>query len=808
MRLIIMLCLMLTIRGGYGQETILLEAESFENRGGWVVDQQFIHLMGSSYLLAHGMGEKVENASTSFNTSATATFHVWVRTKDWVPDYPEHPGRFQVAIDGNVLSQTFGLNDGWQWVNGGTVELNSGEHNIELIDLTGFDGRCDAIYLTTNAGETPPNNVEEQRDWRNQRLNIAAVPPVKATYDVVIIGGGMAGCCAAIAAAREGVKVALVQDRPVLGGNNSEEVRVHSIGMPGPRIVSEINGSHYPNGSDEAVPSSAARKEIIDQETNITQYLSCRAFGVNKEGRRILSVDVKNTISNEEFRLNGTQFIDCTGDGWIGYWAGNRFMIGRESSEVFDESLAPTVEDNMMMGSTVMFNSKTSSESSSFPEVPWALQVSKDYAATSGEWFWEYGIGLDPFSDAEDIRDHLLRAIYGSFYNAKQSGSNATRRLNWVGYVAGKRESRRLIGEHILTENDVRQSVDFNDGVVAEQREIDLHLPKSDVYDFLSKALFTHIELYHIPFRCFIAADLDNLMMAGRCFSCSHVGLGSPRVMNTCGQMGVAVGCAAALCDKYSVDPRVVHSDHLNELKELVGIDTLAESGVILDNTDSSVEIIGEWTSSSHTGGYYGSNYIHDGNTGKGEKSVVFNLPIEESGLYHIYTKYTTGDSRSTKTPFVINHQDGSTEVLINQKENNGMWVKLGTFSFDAADNNTVTVSNENTDGHVIVDAISIVKDIQTSIGLDMQEGALNIESYYCNSGQVVFDCVLGGGNKTIMNIYSLTGRKVCQIDCGYMIDGNHEIIWDGQGKNAREKVYIAQLCCGKKTAVLKFVAN
>ena len=193
-----------------------------------------------------------------------------------------------------------------------------------------------------------------------------------------------------------------------------------------------------------------------------------------------------------------------------------------------------------------------------------------DYKVKGGEWFWEYGMHLNTIYDAENARDHLLRAIYGTFSNVKQDKGNENLKLKWVGYVLGKRESRRIIGDYVLKEKDVRDIRTFPDGVVEEKREIDLHYPKGGKYDFLSRAEFTPVEQYQIPYPCFYAKDVDNLFLAGRCFSASHVGLGSPRVMNTCGQMGVVTGVAASLCKKYECNPRSIYLEHLQELKKLL----------------------------------------------------------------------------------------------------------------------------------------------------------------------------------------------------------------------------------------------
>ncbi len=204
------------------------------------------------------------------------------------------------------------------------------------------------------------------------------------------------------------------------------------------------------------------------------------------------------------------------------------------------------------------------------------MPVAKQHSAINGEWYWEYSANdLNQIDDAEQIRDHLLRAIYGSFANAKKHPKNATVALKWVACVAGKRESRRIMGAYLYTMKDMVERREFADAVVEEQREIDAHYQLAETgspSDFLSKALFHKTGgLYCIPFRSLYSRDIANLMMAGRCFSCSHIGLCGPRVMKTCGQMGIATGYAAALGKKYGVDPRQVGQEHIVELRLLIG---------------------------------------------------------------------------------------------------------------------------------------------------------------------------------------------------------------------------------------------
>ena len=209
---------------------VLIEAESFQNPGGWKVDTQFIHIMGSPYLLAHGLGKPVAPAQTTVTLPATGRWFVWVRTKNWVPGPWEAPGQFKLSVNGRELPHVFGAGGGeWNWESGGAVELDSATVLLSLIDLTGFDGRCDAVFLTRDGGAVPDNSSEPMNAWRRRWGHVDDLGG-ESSYDLVVVGGGIAGTSAAVAAARAGLSVALVQNRSVLGGNASPEVQVGPTG--------------------------------------------------------------------------------------------------------------------------------------------------------------------------------------------------------------------------------------------------------------------------------------------------------------------------------------------------------------------------------------------------------------------------------------------------------------------------------------------------------------------------------------------------------------------------------------------------
>lgn len=565
---------------------LLVEAERFQNRGGWLVDPQFEVQMGSPYLLAHGMGKPVENAMTKVQFPGTGSYHAWVRTKNWVPGEWQAPGRFQLMVNGKALPEVLGTQDGWGWQYAGEVLIDQPESTIELHDLTGFEGRCDAIWFST-LKVAPPSEAGQLALWRSKVQGTKPKPVSANQFDLVVVGGGIAGCTAAMAAAEQGLQVAIVHDRPVLGGNASGEVRVHTEGITGyaDRFISQINTSvWYENGSPDALRDDARRHAALAKYPNITLYLNYKAFQVGTSSNKIKWVDARHTSTGETKRFKAPLFVDCTGDGWIGFWAKADYFYGREDSSKYGENWdkygklwSSDKADNRVMGSSLLWRSRQADAAVVCQEVPWALPVAKGHSATKGVWQWEYSDNnLNQIDDAEQIRDHLLRAIYGSFYNAKQLAENQNLELEWVSYVSGKRESRRLAGDYIYTFNDEKLMRKFPDIVAVESRSVDVHVQEVEKDparpDFLSEAMFYKVEKYYIPFRTLYSRNISNLMMAGRCFSCSHVGLGGPRVMNTTGQMGVAVGYAASLCKKYHTNPRGIYHDHLDELRHLIGV--------------------------------------------------------------------------------------------------------------------------------------------------------------------------------------------------------------------------------------------
>ena len=590
-------------------DTVLVEAEQFEHHGGWVLDQQFMDLMGSPFMLAHGMGTPVKDAETTITFPKPGSYRVWVRTRDWVAPWkvPGAPGKFQLIVDGKPLKTTFGTEgDPWHWQSGGEVTVDQ-KAELALHDLTGFEGRCDAIIFSNEKDWTPPNKPEELAQFRRRALGLAAVPTETKTFDLVVVGGGMAGTAAAVTAARQGLTVALIQDRPVLGGNSSSEVRVwpegHVNQLPYPRVgdvVMELvpkRRKDSKNAQNADVFDDDRKLRVAKSEPNITLFLEQRMNKAHADKGSIQWVVCQHVRSAVRTRVRGHLFLDSTGDGALGYLAGADF----------DQT------DKKHMGASNLWNIKclcededplssemqAACENASFPRCPWAVDLTdKPFPGRTdgdktpkpdadnkpislGNWFWESGFDRDPIKDMERVRDQNFRAMYGAWDVIKNvEKRHPAHRLNWVAYIAGKRESRRLLGDVILTAEDLRDDKKFIDGCFPCTWGIDTHFPAEKykkghegdefIADFTHGEGYTYKGPYWVPYRCLYSRNIDNLFMAGRDISVTHEALGAVRVMKTTGSMGEIVGMAAAVCKKQKCKPRDVYTAYYSQLRNLM----------------------------------------------------------------------------------------------------------------------------------------------------------------------------------------------------------------------------------------------
>lgn len=592
------LCIVLfvpNIINAQSKDLILIEAEGFEEKGGWLVDQQFMDQMGSPYLLAHGLGTPVENAKKNVTVPKKGIWHVYARTWNWCSPWKvkESPGKFKVRINDITLENELGEGKQWGWEYAGQVEIKDKNNIVELQDLTGFEGRCDAILLKRNKDMPIPNEGKELYIFRKKLLGLPEKPENAGSFDLVVVGAGTAGLSAAIKASREGLKVALIHNRPVPGGNNSVEIRVVASGdiqvHPYPKlgdVIKEI-GNIYRNPQN--------MDNLIAAEKNLSYFPNMHVFNLEKEGNHIKSVIAKHIENNKEYSFHAPLFVDCTGDGNVGFLAGAEYRMGREMRAETRETLAPDRPDNITLGTSMTWTSVDDGKDISFPLCDWAIQFNDESCEKvfSGSNWWETGFRYDQVNEAEYIRDYLFRAIYGNWAflknRSKYKDEYKNRRLNKVVHIAGKRESRRLIGDVIFLQQDAEgEYKKYDDAMIYGSYSIDQHFPtpKNTFFfpgeEFISTMKHGFNDLgtprrylrddqvnppYRIPYRCLYSKNVENLFMAGRHISVSHIALASTRVQRTTGMMGELVAVAANICKKYNCSPRDVYTKHLDELK-------------------------------------------------------------------------------------------------------------------------------------------------------------------------------------------------------------------------------------------------
>ncbi len=451
--------------------------------------------------------------------------------------------------------------------------------------------------------------------------------------DVVVVGGGMAGVCAALAAARNGAKVVLVQDRSVLGGNASSEVRMHICGAdesghrPGWResgIIDEIrldDAVHNPHRS--AALFDLLLYEKVAAEPNITLLLDTACCGVEMRGKdRIAAAVARSDLTEDVFRIEAPVFCDCSGDGRLGAEAGAEFRVGREAKSEFGESFALDRADRQTLGSSILFTARNHNRPMPFVAPPWArkftendLRLRGHRELEYGHWWIEWGGQLDTIKDNRMIRHELLRIALGLWDHVKNGGDHKadTWALEWIGMLPGKRESRRFIGDHILRQQDLEEATLFDDRVAYGGWSIDLHPPDGIDSPHVAPCMQHHVKQpYSIPLRSLYSRNILNLFFAGRNISATHVAFGSTRVMATCAVMGQAIGTAAAMAVQGKLIPRQIARDPaaITRLQQVL----LRDDQTILGckNTDEAdLARSARVTASTEQAGYAAANVIN-----------------------------------------------------------------------------------------------------------------------------------------------------------------------------------------------------
>lgn len=403
--------------------------------------------------------------------------------------------------------------------------------------------------------------------------------------ELLVAGGGMAGVCCAIAAARLGTKVILCQDRSVLGGNASSEIRMHIVGATGlhaglPLVLEPREGGLIEEMRLEQAVHNPQRSpammdlmlyEFCRREPNLSLLLNTTVVAARVVDSAIREVTAERPSTEDRFVIAARVFADCTGDGRLALEAGVPFMHGREGSGEHGERLAPPEADGKTLGSTILFQARKHDCAMPYVAPPWVRRFvpedfklrpfgrsGSDLGLEFGYWWLEWGGCLDTIKDNERIRDELLAIALGVWNHIKnESGLDASHwALEWIGFLPGKRESRRFVGQHVLTESDLFQSRSFPDAIAYGGWPIDTHPPEGVDAPNEPPCTQNHLpHLYDIPLRACVASSLRNLFFAGRNLSATHIAFASTRVMATCAVVGQGVGTAAALGLQAAVEP-------------------------------------------------------------------------------------------------------------------------------------------------------------------------------------------------------------------------------------------------------------
>ena len=431
---------------------------------------------------------------------------------------------------------------------------------------------------------------------------------INADYDVVIVGGGLTGLCAALASARNGAKTALIHDRPVLGGNASSEIRMHvcgaSSGMKKPEL-SEGGILHELMLSNKRVNDSynfsiwdAVLFDTAKKENNLKLYLNTTMHSATGENGIIKQIECYQLTTETHFRIRSKFFADCTGNGTLSYFVGAEYKTGSEGRSEYGEEHAPEKADNKRMGNTLLFKAVDRGHPVTFippveimhfteeqlkfrkhsPEI--SLDIAKNvtpegmhtmfsgYAQDYGYWWIEIcGEKEDIIEEYEDIRDQLVAAIYGVWNHIKNEGEHGADNyeLVWVGMLPGVRESRRIVCDYMLTENDVLNNRRFEDKVAYGGWSIDNHVGLF-AYDQVPSFTYPVEGSYDIPYRSYCVKGFANLFVGGRCIGASKLAMSSARVMGTCAIGGQAIGTAAAmLCAGNAKDIRSIDIARLQQ---------------------------------------------------------------------------------------------------------------------------------------------------------------------------------------------------------------------------------------------------
>jgi hypothetical protein len=572
---------------------VWIDALQFRKYGGWRCETQFVREMGQGYLLAvKTPGEPAENCETEFSVGEKNTYRIWVRVKNWLKDHG--PGRFYALVDGERIGNELGNLPStiWTWQIAGDIDLDSGTHTLAMNDSTGYFPRFAAVLITDDMDYTPSPEWDRIRKIRAGLLGQPQETVREDPFDVVVAGAGPGGIPAAVASARQGCRVALVHSRPVLGGNASNEATVgfdgayiHHPGMRESGIAEEIRRIR----DSRQCTWQEALETLCAETPNLTVFLNQCVIDAETDGPRIKAAVAQNTLTGLRTVFPAKVFIDATGDGWLGYYAGAAYRVGREARWQHGEEKAPRNADGRTMSGCLMgsdnshhqilsYFAEDTGKPAPFCAPDWAQVLPEKLFRSpgrieSGEWWIETPTNYDDLFEAEMVRDYQMIISLGYFHWLKNHYEKRDLARNYR--IAGfpkdnaKRESRRLIGDYILKQDDCTSGRDFEDAVAYAGWTIDVHNQdgifsgQSGPYDFDIR-----VPINQVPFRCLYSKNIENLLMAGRCISVTHIALGTVRVQNSLATIGQAAGTAAALCAKLGMTPRDLGKREIGRLQQ------------------------------------------------------------------------------------------------------------------------------------------------------------------------------------------------------------------------------------------------
>lgn len=467
-------------------------------------------------------------------------------------------------------------------------------------------GAAAASIIPMSAHAAKADNKSSDRDT-DEWLELGSGKTIKPerkkslTFDVAVLGGGMAGMCAAVASARNGAKTVLIQDRPVLGGNASSEIRVNMNGVTHQRpdglakretgIVEEmLIHNRFLNPQDSYSMWDHVLYDFVTQEPNLEVMMNTQAIQANMSGSTIKSARCWQLTTETEYTIYAKQFVDCSGDGMLAATSGALYRTGREASSEFDEKYAPKEADGWQMGASILLHAKDMGKPMPYTPPSFVLEFDAEKSHhhrtkfndfkkeriqnyVAGFWWVELGSEFDNIADLEKNRHKLMGYLHGVWDYIKNSGKFPEAEnyaIEWIGSFPGRRESRRFIGDFIFSEKDLTEYRQFEDAIAYGGWSLDEHNP-GGIENLSEPPSYFHerfTKIYEIPYRSLYSKNISNLLFAGRNISQTHIALSSSRLMGTCALMGQAAGTAAALCVSNKTSPRGIYKKHLTELKE------------------------------------------------------------------------------------------------------------------------------------------------------------------------------------------------------------------------------------------------